>query len=98
MTPLTSPLETTVSPAGPAPQAAAPVEFIVLDASVPLDRAAWVQLWETWPDREVMAHPEFVQLFARDGQQVLAAAARGRQGGALYPFIRRPLDAEPWCP
>ncbi|HVE43134.1 MAG TPA: GNAT family N-acetyltransferase [Planctomycetota bacterium] len=70
----------------------------MLDASVPLERATWVQLWESWPDREVMAHPEFVRLFAKDGQQVLAAAGRGREGGALYPFIRRPLEAEPWCP
>jgi hypothetical protein len=54
--------------------AAPPVEFHVLDANVPLDRATWVQLWENWPDREVMAHPEFVKLFAIEGQQVLAAA------------------------
>jgi hypothetical protein len=86
------------APGAPAPGTAPTVQFDVLDAGVPLERAAWLQLWESWPDREVMAHPEFVQLFARDGQQVLAAAARGRQGGALYPFIRRPLQAEPWCP
>ena len=87
-----------LAPGDSAPPAEAPVEFSVLDASVPQERATWVQLWESWPEREVMAHPEFVQLFARDGQQVLAAAARGRQGGALYPFIRRPLQEEPWCP
>src|SRR5436190_11920888 len=80
------------------PPAAPPVEFHVLDANVPLDRATWVQLWESWPDREVMAHPEFVKLFATEGQQVLAAAARGPKGGALYPFIRRRLESEPWCP
>jgi len=90
--------ETIPSTAAPAPPAAAPVEFSVLNAGMPLERAAWVQLWESWPDREVMAHPEFALLFARDGQQVLAATARGRQGGVLYPFIRRPIDAEPWCP
>ncbi len=97
MTPLLPP-EPVLSSLDPAPQVAPPVEFSVLDASVPLERATWLQLWESWPDREVMAHPEFVRLFAKEGQQVLAAAARGRDGGALYPFIRRPLEAEPWCP
>jgi hypothetical protein len=74
------------------------MEFAVLDADVPLDRATWVHLWETWPDREVMAHPEFVRLFAGEGQKVLAAVARGERGGVLYPFIRRPLSQEPWNP
>jgi hypothetical protein len=97
MTPLLR-FEPTLSPAASAPSAATPVEFSILDASVPSERAAWVQLWERWPDREVMAHPEFARLFARDGQQVLAAAARGSQGGALYPLIRRPFEREPWCP
>ena len=73
-------------------------EFAVLDAAVPPDRDTWIQLWESWPDREVMAHPEFVRLFAQEGQQVLAAAARGERGGVLYPFILRPLASEPWNP
>jgi hypothetical protein len=90
--------ETTLSPVASVAPSATPVEFSILDASVPTERAAWVQLWESWPDREVMAHPEFARLFAREGQQVLAAAARGPQGGALYPLIRRPLGREPWCP
>jgi hypothetical protein len=93
-----SPLSTDLVPGASAPAAAPPVEFFILDAAVPQDRTTWVQLWESWPDREVMAYPEFVKLFARDGQRILAAAARGKQGGALYPFILRPLESEPWCP
>ncbi len=45
-----------------------------------------------------MAHPEFVRLFARTGDLVLAATARTEQGAVLYPFILRPLSAEPWHP
>jgi hypothetical protein len=74
------------------------LDFAVLDAAVSLDRATWIHLWEAWPHREVMAHPDFVRLFAREGQQVLAAAACGEKGGVLYPFIRRPLAQEPWSP
>ena len=97
MTPIVSPPEVTSTPKPAAPPAPR-MEFAVLDADVPLDRATWVHLWETWPDREVMAHPEFVRLFAREGQQVLAAVARGERGGVLFPFIKRPLALEPWNP
>src|ERR1041384_7601358 len=75
----------------PAPPTGPRPDFAVLDAAVPQDYATWIHLWEAWPDREVMEHPEFVRLFAREGQQVLAAAARGGKGGVLYPFIRRPF-------
>jgi len=75
----------------------APVEFSVLDAAVPADLAAWRVQWSGWPDREIMAHPDFVRRFARPGDRVLAAAARTTRGGVLYPFILRPLAAEPWA-
>jgi hypothetical protein len=84
-----------VSPVS-APSAA--LEFSVFDASAPADLAAWRQQWNAWPDREIMAHPDFVKRFARAGDQVLAAAVRTSKGGILYPFILRPLAAEPWAP
>jgi hypothetical protein len=82
-----------VSPVSAPPTA---LEFSILDAGVPADLTAWRQLWSAWPDREVMAHPDFVRRFAREGDQVLAAAACTAQGGILYPFILRPLASEPW--
>jgi hypothetical protein len=75
----------------------APV-LTVLDARDPAAWTSWVALWREWPEREVMAHPEFVRLFARKEDLVLAAAARTEHGGVLYPFILRPLAAEPWAP
>ncbi|MGH7413129.1 MAG: GNAT family N-acetyltransferase [Candidatus Rokuibacteriota bacterium] len=74
------------------------MELRVLDGGDPRDCATWVELWQRWPDREVMAHPEFVRLFARKGDLVLAATVRTELGGVLYPFILRPLSAEPWTP
>src|SRR6185295_7413176 len=85
----------------PAPLVIVPrtaMTFRILDAGLPQDRATWLSCWESWPDREVMAHPEFVRLFAREGDQVLAAASRTEQGGVLYPFILRPLETEAWSP
>lgn len=76
-----------------APQTAR-AEF--LDPGEPRDRAAWLDLWDRWPDREVMAHPDYVRLFARAPDRVVAAVLRTDEGGILYPFIVRPLAAEPW--
>ncbi len=89
MTPLQDP--GVVSPSTPVPESG---EFRILDAGA----AEWGEWWQEWPDREVMAHPEFVRLFARKGDLVLAAAEKTAQGGVLYPFILRPLSAEPWAP
>ena len=75
----------------------AALEFSVFDAAIPADLAAWREHWNGWPDREIMAHPDFVRRFARKGDQVLAAAARTARGGVLYPFILRPLASEPWA-
>jgi len=70
------------------------VEF--LDPADPGDRATWLELWNRWPDREVMAHPDYVRLFARPRDRVVAATLQTDEGGILYPFIVRPLAKEPW--
>jgi hypothetical protein len=67
-----------------------------LDHAVPEERAQWVAWWEAWPDREVFAHPHYVELFARPGDRVLCAGRRTDSGGVLFPFLLRPLTAEPW--
>jgi hypothetical protein len=81
-------------PAG-APEAAG-VEF--LDAALAPDRKRWLELWSAWPRREIMAHPDYVRLFARPEDRVVAAAFRGASGGILYPVIVRPIAAQPWAP
>lgn len=73
-------------------------EIRFLDAAVADDRRTWIDLWSRWPDREVMAHPDYVRLFARPQDRVVAAARQTANGGILYPFIVRPLAQEPWCP
>jgi hypothetical protein len=79
-------------------KAPAPGEMHVdfLDAASPGSRKSWIELWESWPDREMMAHPAFVSLFARPGDGVVAAAARTPGGGILFPVIVRPFSLEPW--
>jgi hypothetical protein len=72
------------------------LDIRVLDAELLEDRAAWLELWDEWPDREIMAHPDYARLFARPQDRVLAVTARGAAGGVLYPIILRPLAQEPW--
>jgi Acetyltransferase (GNAT) domain len=55
-------------------------------------------LWDRWPHREVFAHPCYVRLFAGPSDRVLCAAAAEGDDLILFPFILRPLAAEPWAP
>ena len=71
--------------------------FRILDASHPEDFAAWMALWQGWPDHEVFAHPAYVQLFAGDGDRALCAAMESASGNVLYPFIRRPIAGGDSC-
>jgi hypothetical protein len=69
----------------------------VLDAAAPADAAAWLALWERWPGREVMAHPEYVRLFARPCDRAVCLVGVDGGGVTLFPLLLRPLAAEPWA-
>lgn len=68
----------------------------VWDAASPSDHRRWIGLWESWPRREVFAHPNYVTLFADGDARAYCAALGTDDGGILYPFILRTLDREPY--
>ena len=70
--------------------------FLLLDAAVPEQRAQWLDLWRLWPARDVVAHPGYVELFARPVDRVVCACQMGVGGGILFPLIVRPFCSEPW--
>lgn len=94
--PMRSGLPTQASPAGGGVEPSPGQTATFLDAGVPKERAAWLELWKSGPDREVMAHPDYVRLFLRPGDQAIGAAFGGANAGILHPVIRRPLRCEPW--
>jgi hypothetical protein len=69
-------------------------EFAVLEAGRSEDRATWMALWESWPEREVHAHPGYVELFAGRDERPVAATWSGPGGRVLYPLILRELALE----
>lgn len=71
--------------------------FCALDAACSSQREAWLELWNAWPTREVLAHPAYVQLFAGPGERALCLAARTPAGAILFPLIQRPLGTLPWA-
>jgi len=73
------------------------MRFRVLDAAVPEQRSAWLDLWRTWGSEEILAHPDYVGLFARPGNRVVCAASESDGGTILFPMLLRPLAAEPWA-
>jgi len=68
-----------------------------LDPRESADMQTWLDLWQSWPGREVTAHPNFVRLFTRPEDRVVCASARTSTGGILYPVIIRPLASESWA-
>ena len=68
----------------------------ILRANRAQERKRWLEIWKSWPAREVYAHPSYVELCAPD--RGIAAAAVGRVQGlvVLYPFIIRCLQREPF--
>jgi len=68
-----------------------------LDSAVPAERTDWIVCWQAWPGREVFAHPAYVRLFARPTDRSMCAAFSTDHGGALFPFLLRPLAIEPWA-
>jgi hypothetical protein len=81
----------------PAAEVPAGVSVEFLDAAEAPGRNRWLDLWTSWPGREIMAHPDYVRLFARPQDRVIAAALRTASGGILYPVIVRPIASEPWA-
>lgn len=70
--------------------------LLIADAGIPVQVDRWLQVYESWPQREVFAHPEYVRLFARPCDRVSCAIMQTATGGVLFPFILRPLAKEPW--
>jgi hypothetical protein len=71
--------------------------FRVLNAMIPEEHRDWINYWDKWPGREVLAHPNYVKLFVRPGDQPLCAIWSSPEGMVLFPFTLRPLTIEPWA-
>jgi hypothetical protein len=74
------------------------MSFRVLSASKEADVAAWLQVWQSWPDREVFAHPLYVRLYADKGADARCAVWQRNELTILYPFLLRDLSSEPFAP
>jgi len=70
--------------------------FQILNSRNQYQRSDWLALWNSWPDREVFAHPAYIDLFTRPCDTPLCAVMDTPEGKVLFPFVLRPLAAEPW--
>lgn len=74
------------------------MKLCIWDAQNSLDRQNWLALWNQWPDREVFAHPDYLNLYATDCAKPMCIAASDGETFVLFPFLLRALAPEPWCP
>jgi hypothetical protein len=68
-----------------------------LDAAVEADRAAWLDAWRRWPEREPAGHPDYAALLARPGERAVALLAERGAATILLPLVLRPIACEPWA-
>jgi hypothetical protein len=69
----------------------------ILNSKDSSQRSIWMSLWEKWPDREVFAHPSYVELFCSENDAAICIACDNSDGGILFPLIQRPLESEIWA-
>lgn len=69
-------------------------DFYLWRADIPQEHAAWLRLWESWPEREVFAHPDYAALYTTPAERACCAACSFPTGNVLYPFLWRDLTAE----
>jgi hypothetical protein len=63
------------------------------------ERKEWLELLESWPGREVFAHPDYLSLYAGVGETPICAVYRCSEGQVIYPLVLRDLGATPfWGP
>lgn len=71
--------------------------FEILDASNSEDTRKWLDLWLSWPGKEIQAHPGYVKLFSDENSKPMCACLDTQNGKVLYPFIMRNLVTESYC-
>lgn len=62
------------------------------------DRETWLELWDEWPNREIFAHPGYLDLFSDSKTQPACAVYSSDEGRILYPFLLRDLSGENFIP
>jgi hypothetical protein len=72
------------------------MNFKVLDIKKTGDKAEWVEIWNRWPNKEVHAHPAYVELYLDDKSSGYCAALESDKGSVIYPFIGRDISKEPY--
>ena len=65
------------------------MRFAIWNAAQETDKSSWLRAWSHWREREVFAHPSYVQLYRHDGDEAICAAWVDGDVMILYPFLLR---------
>lgn len=68
--------------------------FQILDASRAVDSEMWIRFWSMSPEREIFAHPAYVQLYCNATSNAYCATFESPEGYVMYPFICRDVRRE----
>ena len=66
----------------------------MLDGRDPADRSAWEDLWNESPNREIFAHPGYVDLYSGPASRPFYAVAGAGAQGIVLPLLLREVSGE----
>jgi Acetyltransferase (GNAT) domain len=68
------------------------MSFVIWENGVEADRAAWLEAWRHWPEREPFAHPAYAALYETPSQRAVCAGWQMDAGWVLYPLLVRRIE------
>lgn len=71
--------------------------MIKLSASIPRERAKWLEIWESRLGREPFSHPSYVEAFMAGGDAAVLLVDSGDEPRMALPLIVKRLSSEAWC-
>ena len=72
------------------------MNFLIFDFKVNVQKNNWLSVWESWGNKEIHAHPDFIKLSACSEDEILAFYTETLDGGILFPIIKRTISSESW--
>lgn len=74
--------------------AVASAELRALFGDSAANRKLWLELWSAWHEREVWAHPVFLDQFRKEGERAMCLHWRRGEKQVLFPLLLRPIPVE----
>ncbi len=70
--------------------------FEILGSANELEKKKWLDIWLSWPEKDIFAHPEYLGIFETRDERAFAAVYSADRATILYPFLKRSFNSLSW--